>query len=128
LKIIWNIKRILKEIFGIKSRVRPKKRKLGKYGQIEMDIFRRVIGERRRHKRSNISWDDNSYHIAQRRAREISHNFSHAGCPTGYGENITKIPLGRVRGLGFIKYRNLGRAFIRTWMTSEGHRVKYFGF
>jgi len=89
LKIIWKIKRILKEIFGIKTHVRHKKRKLGKYGQIEMDIFRRVNGERGKYKQSKISWDDNSYYIAQRRAREISNNFS-MRMRRGNGENIAK--------------------------------------
>jgi uncharacterized protein YkwD len=130
MSIITNLIRIFKNLThphisrrNRHSRIRYRKPKLGKYGGIEMDIYHRMNNERKKNKRSKITWDNDSYHIAQRRAREISHNFSHSGCPAGYGENIAKIPLGRVRGLGYIRYRSLGRAFIRTWMTSQGHRA-----
>jgi uncharacterized protein YkwD len=69
-----------------------------------------------------LTWNDGLYETGQTRAKEISHNFSHAGCPSGCGENIAKIPIGNVRGLGLVHQHNIPQKFVSTWMHSPGHR------
>jgi uncharacterized protein YkwD len=120
-KIILKIKHFFRNLFNVRPR-KSQKIRLGNYGKIEMDIFRRVNNERRRRKIAHLAWDQDSYRIVKSRAKEIIHDFSHNGCPAGYGENIAKIPVGRVIGLGEVKFHTLGRSFTKTWMKSPGHR------
>jgi len=94
----------------------------GKNIAIEKSIFNSVNNIRKRKKLPMLSWDDELYTTGQTRAKEISHNFSHEGCPSGCGENIAKISIGNVRGLGFVHQHNIPQKFVSTWMHSPGHR------
>lgn len=96
--------------------------KYGKNIRIEKGIFNSVNNLRKRKNLSVLAWNDSLYATVQHRAKEISINFSHNGCPSGCGENIAKIPLGNVRGLGFVRRQNIGQKFMNTWMRSSGHR------
>jgi uncharacterized protein YkwD len=90
--------------------------------KLEMQVFYSVNAEREKHHLNHLSLDDSLYSNAQIRAKEIIRNFSHFNVPKGCGENIAKIPVGRVRGLGFVNRRNAARSFMKTWMNSTGHR------
>jgi hypothetical protein len=98
-----------------------KKIHYGKNIGIEKQIFRYVNAERKKHHLHALAWSDSLYPAGQRRALEITKEFSHDNIPAGCGENIAQIPLGRVRYLGFITRWNISRAFIKTWMSSPGH-------
>jgi uncharacterized protein YkwD len=103
--------------------INPKIRtKYGKNIKIENEIFNYVNQERKKRHIHPLMWNDSLYSLAQRRAKEITWDFSHKNVPMGCGENIAMVPLGRVRGLGFIDRKNIARSFIRTWMKSTGHR------
>jgi uncharacterized protein YkwD len=118
LRKIFNKKQTFQRQFHTpRARVR-----YGKHINIEKSIFHSLNNIRKRHKLSVLTWDDQLYATAQRRAEEISRNFSHAGCPSGCGENIAKIPLGNVRGLGFVHKQNIPQKFVSNWMRSDGHR------
>jgi hypothetical protein len=86
-----------------------------------MDIFKRVNIERKHQKLSQLTLDSYPYKIAKNRAMEIIWDFSHNGCPGGYGENIAKIPLGRVIGLGHAKYRTGTYYLIRNYPSRDRH-------
>jgi hypothetical protein len=95
------------------------------YGEnikIEKEIFSFVNKERNKRNIHIFSWNNSLYEIAQKRAKEITRNFSHQGVPAGCGENIAMIPIGNVKGLGFIHRHNVAKAFLKTWMNSSGHR------
>jgi len=94
----------------------------GKNITIEKSIFNSVNNIRKRKNLPMLTWNDELYATGQTRAKEISHNFSHAGCPSGCGENIAQIPIGNVRGLGFVHQHNIPQKFVSTWMHSPGHR------
>jgi uncharacterized protein YkwD len=94
----------------------------GKNIKIEREIFYFVNKERKKRNIYTLSWNDSLYQTAQKRANEITHNFSHHGAPMGFGENIGMIPIGKVRGLGFIHRHNVAKAFLNIWMNSPGHR------
>jgi len=102
--------------------VHNKSIKYGKNVKLEIQVFKYVNTEREKHNISPLNWDDSLYYDAQRRAKEIVSDFSHNNVPHMCGENIAKIPIGRVSGLGFISRRNIAHAFMKTWMNSSGHR------
>ena len=96
--------------------------KYGKNIKLENQVFLLVNKERGFQHIHSLTWNDSLYSDAQRRAREISTNFTHANVPDRCGENIGKIPFGRVLGLGFVDRRNIARSFMKMWMNSPGHR------
>jgi hypothetical protein len=102
--------------------IHNKSMKYGKNVKLENQVFKYVNNERKNHNISPLNWDDSLYSEAQRRAKEIVRDFSHKNVPHMCGENIAKIPIGNVRGLGFISRRNIAHAFMKTWMNSTGHR------
>jgi hypothetical protein len=96
--------------------------KYGKNIKIEKEIFNSVNKERKKRNIHALTWNDSLYQTAQRRANEITRNFSHQGVPAGFGENIAMVPIGKVRSLGFIHRYNVAKAFLKIWMKSTGHR------
>lgn len=96
--------------------------KYGKNIKLEMQVFHSVNAERKKYHLHQLTWDDSLYSNAQMRVKEITRNFSHFNVPQGCGENIAKIPIGKVRELGFVSRRNVARSFMKTWMNSSGHR------
>jgi|WetSurMetagenome_2_1015567.scaffolds.fasta_scaffold24387_3 hypothetical protein len=96
--------------------------KYGKYIKIETEIFNYVNEERKKQNVHSLAWSDSLYSDAQRRAKEITIEFAHKNIPKGCGENIGKIPLGRVLELGFVGRKNIARSFVKMWMESPGHR------
>lgn len=94
----------------------------GKNIKIEKEIFCFVNKERKKRNITALSWNDSLYQTAQKRASEITRNFSHQGVPAGCGENIVMSPIGKVRGLGIIHRYNVAKAFLKIWMNSPGHR------
>jgi uncharacterized protein YkwD len=94
----------------------------GKNIKIEKEIFYYVNTERKKRNIHALSWNDSLYHTAQISGSEITRNFSHQGVPAGCGENIAMVPIGNVRGFGFIHKHNVAKAFLKTWMNSSGHR------
>lgn len=96
--------------------------KYGKNIKLENQVFEYVNIERKKHNISSLNWDDSLYYDAQKRAKEIVWNFSHTNVPQGCGENIAKVPIGKVMGLGFINRKNVAMGFIKMWMKSPGHR------
>jgi hypothetical protein len=127
-KALNNIQRRFERSFPKKKKYRrmisaPRTHvKYGKNIRIERGIFNSVNNLRQRKNLSSLTWNDSLYATAQHRAKEISIDFSHNGCPSGCGENIAKIPLGNVLGLGFVRRQNIGQKFMNTWMRSSGHR------
>ncbi len=111
-----------KQVLQRKSRPPRDRVKYSKHIKIEKSIFHSLNNIRQRHKLSVLAWDDKLYATAQRRAKEISWDFSHDGCPSGCGENIAVIPLGNVRGLGLVYQQNIHKKFVSSWMRSDGHR------
>jgi uncharacterized protein YkwD len=101
---------------------KPTRISYGKNIKIEKEIYNFVNKERKKRNIHTLSWNDSLYQTAQKRASEITRNFSHEGSPGGCGENIALIPIGNVRGLGFIHRHNAAKAFLNTWMNSPGHR------
>lgn len=93
--------------------------------RLEMRVFNSVNFIRKCHGSLPLSWDERLYALSQQRAKQISWNFSHEGCPAECGENIAEIPLGNVRGLGFVYRQNIPRKFVSTWMNSPRPPGKY---
>jgi len=111
-----SIKRHLSPVF-LRPRIHH-----GKNVKFERQIFYYVNKERKKHGIRLLNWNDSLYYDGQRRAKEITRVFCHKNIPNGCGENIAKIPLGKVRGVGFINRTNLAHSFVNTWMKSTGHR------
>ena len=118
----WKINQPLKRSSRSQKYYPSRRVRYGKNIKIETRIFNSVNKIRQRHRLPALSWDDNLYSTAQRRAKEISWNFSHDGVPSSCGENIAQIPFGNVRGLGFVQKQNISQKFVNTWMRSPGHR------
>lgn len=90
--------------------------------RIEKEIFHRINKERKTRNIPALSWNDNLYRDVQRRSHDITKNFSHQNVPPGCGENIAMMPIGNVRNFGFITNHTVAKAFMKTWMRSDGHR------
>ena len=56
-----------------------------------------------------LAWDEGMYETSCRRAAEIVNDFSHAGCPSNFGENIAE------------NYKSISN-LINAWMNSPGHK------
>jgi len=121
-EIYWKINQPFKRSSRSQKYYPSRNVRYSKNIKIEMSIFDAVNKIRRRYRLPELSWDDNLYFTAKRRAKDISWNFSHEGVPSGCGENIAQIPLGNVRGLGYVQRQNISQKFVNTWMRSTRHR------
>ncbi len=119
---------------------------------IEIDILKYTNAERTKNGLSELKLDDRLSQIARDHSSDMSYNnyFSHTNPagegPTqraqrsgydvhkdlgggwsthGIGENIAKMPTGRVTGIGYVAQDadSVAKATVGMWMRSEGHRA-----
>lgn len=124
-----SIRRAISDILGLNPPSRPRKQtrprpiRRSRNFKFERQILHFVNQERRKRDISPLRWNDIYYSKAQSRAREITRRFIHENLPGIAGENIMKMPVGRVAGVGLVRHKNLAVSFVRQWMKSPGHRA-----
>ncbi|MBO5341128.1 MAG: SH3 domain-containing protein [Lachnospiraceae bacterium] len=73
---------------------------------LEKDMLGLVNGHRSANGIPELTWDTEKEEEALRRAREITQDFSHRGCPSGAAENITFVSIGGNANTYYMNYYN----------------------